>query len=186
MKIMSEELIKVLFISLIFAFLTPVGIQAQTPAKGPVYVDLTTAAERSVNAVVYIKTEFMQKNSAWDEFFGGTIWEHFFGSRPSTYPVQAAGSGVEDYVVVVDEKRQTITIKAIYYTANDNKSELQEGLDVWNSQSGNFYHKMNGNNYKVVFDLQVAIDSLNSIPQDMKMVKLILILKDTSQYILIN
>lgn len=119
MKIMSKELIKVLFISLIFAFLTPVGIQAQTPAKGPVYVDLTTAAERSVNAVVYIKTEFMQKNSAWDEFFGGTIWEHFFGSRPSTYPVQAAGSGVivtsDGYIVtnnhvVEDAVKVTVTL----------------------------------------------------------------------------
>ena len=79
---------------------------------------------------------------------------------PYTYcannPVKLVDPNGEDYVVVVDEKRQTITIKAIYYTANDNKSELQEGLDVWNSQSGNFYHKMNGNNYKVVFDLQVA------------------------------
>ncbi|MBR6160748.1 MAG: trypsin-like peptidase domain-containing protein [Bacteroidales bacterium] len=119
MKIMSKELIKVLFISIIFAFLTPVGIQAQTPAKGPVYVDLTTAAERSVNAVVYIKTEFMQKNSAWDEFFGGTIWEHFFGSRPSTYPVQAAGSGVivtsDGYIVtnnhvVEDAVKVTVTL----------------------------------------------------------------------------
>ncbi len=62
----------------------------------------------------------------------------------------------EDYVVVVDEKKQTMTIKAIYYTANDNKSELQEGLDIWNSQSGSFYHKMNGKNYEVIFDLQVA------------------------------
>ena len=119
MEMMSKNLVKALFISIIFAFITPVGIQAQTPAKGPVYVDLTTAAERSVNAVVYIKTEFMQKNSAWDEFFGGTIWEHFFGSRPSTYPVQAAGSGVivtsDGYIVtnnhvVEDAVKVTVTL----------------------------------------------------------------------------
>jgi Do/DeqQ family serine protease len=119
MEMMSKKLVKALFISIIFAFITPVGIQAQTSAKGPVYVDLTTAAERSVNAVVYIKTEFMQKNSAWDEFFGGTIWEHFFGSRPSTYPVQAAGSGVivtsDGYIVtnnhvVEDAVKVTVTL----------------------------------------------------------------------------
>ena len=71
-------------------------------------------------------------------------------------PVRLVDPNGEDYVVVVDEKKQTMTIKAIYYTAKDNKSELQEGLDIWNSQSGRFYHKMNGKNYEVVFDLQVA------------------------------
>jgi S1-C subfamily serine protease len=119
MEMMLKKFIKILFVSTILAFLTPTGIQAQTSSKGPVYVDLTTAAERSVNAVVYIKTEFMQKNSAWDEFFGGTIWEHFFGSRPSTYPVQAAGSGVivtsDGYIVtnnhvVEDAVKVTVTL----------------------------------------------------------------------------
>jgi len=119
MEIMSKNLIKILFISIISTFLTPIGIQAQTSTKGAVYVDLTTAAERSVNAVVYIKTEFMQKTSAWNEFFGGTIWEHFFGSRPSTYPVQAAGSGVivssDGYIVtnnhvVEDAVKVTVTL----------------------------------------------------------------------------
>ncbi len=71
-------------------------------------------------------------------------------------PIKLVDPNGEDYVVIVDEKKQTMTIKAIYYTAEDNKSELQEGLDIWNSQSGRFYHKMNGKNYEVVFDLQVA------------------------------
>lgn len=88
-------------------------------ASGSRYVDLTSAAESSVNAVVYIKTEFTQKNSVWDDFFGGTIWEHFFGSAPSTYPVQAAGSGViiskDGYIVtnnhvVEDAAKVTITL----------------------------------------------------------------------------
>lgn len=92
---------------------------AQSASKGMNYVDLTMAAEKSVNAVVYIKTEFTQKNSAWDEFFGGTIWEHIFGSAPSMYPVQAAGSGVivspDGYIVtnnhvVEDAVKATITL----------------------------------------------------------------------------
>ena len=94
-------------------------IHAQSATKGMNYVDLTTAAEKSVNAVVYIKTEFTQKNSVWDDFFGGTIWENLFGSAPSMYPVQAAGSGVivspDGYIVtnnhvVEDAVKATITL----------------------------------------------------------------------------
>ncbi len=92
---------------------------SQNYSRGGGYVDLTVAAEKSVNAVVYIKTEFTQKNSAWDDFFGGTIWENLFGSAPSLYPVQAAGSGVivspDGYIVtnnhvVEDAVKATITL----------------------------------------------------------------------------
>lgn len=114
---------KSVFNSLIFSLIVfvscPIFSSAQSAARGGGYVDLTVAAEKSVNAVVYIKTEFTQKNSAWDEFFGGTIWEHFFGSAPSMYPVQAAGSGVivspDGYIitnnhVVEDAVKATITL----------------------------------------------------------------------------
>ncbi len=82
-------------------------------------MDLTAAAEKSVNSVVYIKTEFTQKTPEWDDFFGGSIWEHFFRMAPSTYPVQAAGSGViispDGYIitnnhVVADAVKTTITL----------------------------------------------------------------------------
>lgn len=101
-------------------FLFPVqSSYSQSATKGMNYVDLTVAAEKSVNAVVYIKTEFTQKNSVWDDFFGGTIWENLFGSAPSMYPVQAAGSGVivspDGYIVtnnhvVEDAVKATITL----------------------------------------------------------------------------
>lgn len=112
-----------LFIALIIntlaIILVPIPGQAQNSANASKYVDLTVAAEQSVNAVVYIKTEFMQKNSAWDDFFGGTIWENLFGRTPSMYPVQAAGSGVivssDGYIitnnhVVEDAVKATITL----------------------------------------------------------------------------
>ena len=85
---------KILLITVLSVIMAVSSSCAQPENRTAKYVDLTDAAESSVNAVVYIKTEFMQKNSAWDDFFGGTIWEHFFGSTPSAYPVQAAGSGV--------------------------------------------------------------------------------------------
>ncbi len=112
-------LFKGLFFSLIILIGGPRAASAQSASAGMRYVDLTAAAEKSVNAVVYIKTEFTQKNSAWDDFFGGTIWEHFFGSAPSLYPVQAAGSGVivssDGYIVtnnhvVEDAVKVTITL----------------------------------------------------------------------------
>ena len=110
---------KVLLITVLSVIMAVSSSCAQPENRTAKYVDLTDAAESSVNAVVYIKTEFMQKNSAWDDFFGGTIWEHFFGSAPSAYPVQAAGSGViissDGYIVtnnhvVEDAAKVTITL----------------------------------------------------------------------------
>ncbi len=110
---------KNLFFSTLLVILTFSVASAQSSSKASKYVDLTDAAENSVNAVVYIKTEFTQKTPVWDDFFGGTIWEHFFGMSPSTYPVQAAGSGVivspDGYIitnnhVVSDAVKTTITL----------------------------------------------------------------------------
>jgi S1-C subfamily serine protease len=117
MKAMSNS--KTLLIAILSIFICINSGCSQPEKRVAKYVDLTEAAESSVNAVVYIKTEFMQKNSMWDDFFGGTIWEHFFGSAPSTYPVQAAGSGViissDGYIVtnnhvVQDAEKVTITL----------------------------------------------------------------------------
>ena len=84
------------------------------------YVDLTYASEQSVHAVVHIKTEFLKKNSIWDDFFGGSFWGDFFGSsHGNQYPVMAAGSGVlisaDGYIltnnhVVEDAVKVTVTL----------------------------------------------------------------------------
>ncbi len=114
-----NRVIKTLSFCLLALFISTNNLNAQSATKNAVYVDLTTAAEQSVNAVVYIKTEFTQKTSAWNDFFGGTIWEEFFGLAPSIYPVQAAGSGVivssDGYIitnnhVVEDAVKTTITL----------------------------------------------------------------------------
>lgn len=123
-----NKFFKTLIISLLCVFST--GLNAQTPAgenfqnspKFSNYVDLTAAAEHSVQAVVHIKTEFKQKNSAWDSYYNDSFWEHFFGipyGQSNEYPVQAAGSGViiapDGYIitnnhVVEDAEKITVTL----------------------------------------------------------------------------
>ncbi|MDL2311414.1 trypsin-like peptidase domain-containing protein [Bacteroidales bacterium OttesenSCG-928-B11] len=76
------------------------------------YVDLTYAAEKSVNAVVHIKTEFMRKNSFFDDFFGSGFLEQFFGIS-SQYPVVAAGSGV-----IIDPNGYIVTNNHVVAEAN--------------------------------------------------------------------
>ena len=66
---------KTLLFAILSIFVCTYSGCSQPETRTAKYVDLTEAAESSVNAVVYIKTEFTQKNSMWDDFFGGTIWE---------------------------------------------------------------------------------------------------------------
>ena len=119
---------KVLVISILCFFVAfsnaqnPIENNSQKLPKTSHYVDLTEAAEHSVQAVVHIKTEFKQKNSAWDSYFSGSFWEEFFGmpyGNNNDYPVQAAGSGViiapDGYIitnnhVVEDAEKITVTL----------------------------------------------------------------------------
>jgi hypothetical protein len=70
----------------------------------------------------------------------------------------------EDYEVVVEGN--TITIRAVYYTASENKAKLQQGLDAWNAQSGVYsYETGKGDNkktYTINFELTVADGEYNT------------------------
>ena len=75
-------------------------------------------------------------------------------------PVRYFDGDGRDYEVVVDKETKTITIKAQYYTANENKGTLQQGLDLWNEQSGLYSfvsgHGKNKEKYAVLFDLSIV------------------------------
>ena len=78
---------------------------------------------------------------------------------PYTYcadnPVKLVDPDGEHFEVVVEGN--TITIKATYYAANDDKQVLQQGIDVWKQQSGKYSYVMeNGESYTIMFDLSVA------------------------------
>lgn len=58
----------------------------------PQNVDFTTAAEKTVNAVVHIKTEMKVKTTTYDDFFG--TFRHYFGNPYRNNIYVAFGSGV--------------------------------------------------------------------------------------------
>lgn len=98
---------------------------AQAPTRN--YVDLTAAAEQSVQAVVHVKTQFLYQTSVWQDFFGGSFWEDFFDftapGMTQDHLAMGAGSGViissDGYIVTnnhVVEEAQEITV-----TLNDKR-----------------------------------------------------------------
>lgn len=157
---------KVLLISVLLFFTVSVFAQgnndkiSSNSSKNFQYVDLTMAAERSVQAVVHIKTEFIQKNSAFDSYFSGSFWEHFFGlDRPSEYPVVAAGSGViisgDGYIitnnhVVEDAEKITVTLNdKREYQATIVGTDTEADLALVKIEGDNFPYLIFGNSDEV-------------------------------------
>ncbi len=76
-------------------------------------------------------------------------------------PVILVDPDGRDYYPIIDEEKRTITITAVYYTANANKGRLQEAINEWNDQSGKYevsvcdFEEGANKNYTVNFDLKI-------------------------------
>jgi Do/DeqQ family serine protease len=110
---------RILIITLIFNLLN-----IQSNAQG-IYPDFTVAAEKTVHCVVNIKTEYTQRTSTYDDFFGDPFFNYFMPYQyGNNQPIIGAGSGViistDGFIVTnnhVVEGADKITI-----TLNDKRS----------------------------------------------------------------
>ncbi len=132
-----------LFISLVCLFILNNSCAQQkenqreknTTIVNSAYVDLTYAAEKSIDAVVHINAEMRQKHSTWDMFFQDPFF-NFFNPQRQSRVYQTYGSGViiseDGYIVTnnhVVEGAEKINI-----TLNDKRTFVANiiGTDVIN------------------------------------------------------
>lgn len=107
---------------------TPVQL-ASMSGLNPSYPDFIEPANKSIHAVVHIKTEYARKNNMYDNFFN---FHDFFGESPFQQqgPLQGAGSGViispDGYVVTNNHVVQDAS--KIEIVLNDKRS--YEGIVV--------------------------------------------------------
>lgn len=114
----------ILFILLFNAlFIVSSCAQANQQKVSNQYIDLTYAAEKTINTVVHINAEMLQKHSMWDQFFQDPFFNFFNFGPQQQRMYQAYGSGVivkeNGYIVTnnhVVEGSQNITI-----TLNDKR-----------------------------------------------------------------
>lgn len=96
------------------------------PIDGP---DFTTAAERTIHAVVHIRSQFLHKSNVYDDFFGA-LREYFgYDTRPQQqYPISGFGSGViisaDGYIVTNNHVVQGAEL--IEVTLNDKRTMKAE------------------------------------------------------------
>ena len=141
-KMISKKRIS-LFISLVCLFILNNSCAQQkenqreknTTIVNSAYVDLTYAAEKSIDAVVHINAEMRQKHSTWDMFFQDPFF-NFFNPQRQSRVYQTYGSGViiseDGYIVTnnhVVEGAEKINI-----TLNDKRTFVANiiGTDVIN------------------------------------------------------
>lgn len=104
------------------------GLPIQTASYASLQqIDLTEAAEKTVNAVVHIKTEMSVKNSNYDNFFGA--FKDYFGNPHQNNTYVAFGSGViiSPDGFIVTNNHVVESADKIMVTFND-KRELEATL----------------------------------------------------------
>ncbi|NLE63560.1 MAG: hypothetical protein GX612_06965, partial [Bacteroidales bacterium] len=96
MNSLKKSLFYLLFFNFFFLYTGCAQQNTQSNSSsyaGGGYVDLTQAAAKTINAVVHINAEMMQKHSMWDNFFQDPFFS-FFNIQPQQQLYQAYGSGV--------------------------------------------------------------------------------------------
>jgi RHS repeat-associated protein len=74
-------------------------------------------------------------------------------------PIKLVDPNGEDYEVVKDDEKKTITIKATYYAANPSDyTTLQKGLKAWNNQSEKYSLYTENGSYTIKFELSGMLD----------------------------
>ena len=91
--------------------------------------DFTTAAERTIDAVVHIRSQFLRKSNVYDDFFGALREYLGYDSRSrQEYPISGFGSGViisnDGYIVTNNHVVQGAEL--IEVTMNDKRTMLAE------------------------------------------------------------
>lgn len=112
----------------LWVFLSIIGVFAysQRTANVPAELDFTMVAEKSIHAVVHIKTEFERKSSVYDDFFGlNDPFSEFFGFKNESkrYPIIASGSGViiSENGYIVTNNHVVQDANAVFVTLNDKR-----------------------------------------------------------------
>ncbi len=86
-------------------------------------------------------------------------------------PVKIVDPDGRDYDIIVNDDTQTITIKANYYTSEENREKLQKGINEWNNMSGKYSLKRKKDNetilYTINFELSI-VDNDNGLNSENK------------------
>ena len=89
------------------------------------------------------------------------------GMSPYAYcggnPVIMVDPDGRDYTIHIDDKTQTITISATYYTTDQDAASAQKAADFWNNQSEEFIYQVTNKkdatdvkNYTIRFNMKVV------------------------------
>ena len=95
-------------------------------------VDFVDAAEKSVNAVVHIKTEIVQKSNSYNDFFG-SFFEYLYGGQMPSNTMVAYGSGVvispDGYIVTNNHVVEGADNVEVSFNNNTRKTATIIGTD---------------------------------------------------------
>ena len=109
-----------------------IPVQRASYSIAPQNVDFVDAAEKSVNAVVHIKTEIVQKSNSYNDFFGA-FFEYLYGGTMPSNTMVAYGSGVvispDGYIVTNNHVVEGADNVEVTFNNNAKKTATIVGTD---------------------------------------------------------